>query len=468
MTIPADAEYTSDQPELEPHLGNLQLKLELFPEEKWIADPRGHGYQMHAGGMGTVALAQNTSKGRWREHVYPVEVAIELLNHYRGRQHVYLSTQRFSGRRKIAKLLSLSSLYADLDFYKTGYEGWHPYYVLDVVLEHLAGTAPEIPAPTLAISSGRGLYLIWQHEHIKRSALPRWNACQRQLCELLKPFGADRSAKDAARVLRVIGTRNGPETVYGLVPVGEVYEFNQLADQVLPITQAQIHDLRIQKALREARRAPGTPQERRQAPPEGFTQATLWEARLGDLQKLRWLRFMDAQMTDYRHRWLFLSGVAMSWLAASPRAMRRELFELAREAGDWSEERAAGKLGSVVKRTCMAFAGETVEYGGHQVDARYRYSNQRIIEELEIDASEERYMKTIISDDERRRRDRERDEERRREAGAMSREKYLTRAVKRRAQVRRMASQGFSLRQIARQLGISKSQVHRTLNETER
>lgn len=415
---------------------------------------------MHAGGMGTVALAHNTLRGRWREHVYPVEVAVELLNHYRGMQNVYLSTQRFSGRRNIAKLLSLSSLYADLDYYRAGYEGWHPYQVLDVVLEKLA--AAEIPPPTLAISSGRGLYLIWQHEHIRRTALPRWNACQRQLCQLLKPFGADAQAKDAARVLRVIGTRNGPETVCSLLPVGEVYEFNTLADQVLPMTQAQIHDLRIQRAMRAAKR----PSERLQSPPEGFNHATLWEARLTDLQKLRWLRFMDAQMSDYRHRWLCLSGVAMSWLASSPRAMRRELFELAAEAGDWSEDHTAGKLGSVVNRTARAFAGETVEYQGRRVDPRYRYSNQRIIEELEIDAGEERYMKTIISGDERRRRDREQKQRERRESGEveMDRQEYLTRAAKRRAAARRMAAEGLKHKDIANALGVTRQAVGGMLN----
>ncbi len=115
---------------------------------------------------------------------------------------------------------------------------------------------------------------------------------------------------------------------------------------------------------------------------------------------------MDAQMTDYRHRWLYLSGVAMSWLTVNPNAMRREVFELAREAGGWSEERAAGKLSSVIRRTFGAFAGEKVEYQGRRVDPRYRFSNQRIIEELEITGEEEREMRTIISDNERRRRDR--------------------------------------------------------------
>ena len=59
-------------------------------------------------------------------------------------------------------------------------------------------------------------------------------------------------------------------------------------------------------------------------------------------------------MADYRHRWLYLSGVAMSWLTVNPNAMRRELYELEREAGGWSEEHTAGKLSSVVRRTFAA------------------------------------------------------------------------------------------------------------------
>lgn len=171
--------------------------------------------------------------------------------------------QRFRNRRRIAKLLSLSSLYADLDYYRAGYEGWHPYQVTDLVLDRLA--AEEIPSPTLAISSGQGLYLIWQHEHIKRTALPRWNACQRRVGEVLRPFGSDAQAKDAARVLRVVGTRNDKKPVYSLLPVGEIHEFNQLADQGLPLTQAQLHDIRIQRAARSSQKSLWTP-------PEGFTQ----------------------------------------------------------------------------------------------------------------------------------------------------------------------------------------------------
>ena len=259
------------------------------------------------------------------------------------------------------------------------------------------------------------------------------------------PYGADPQATDAARVLRVVGTTNEEREVYSLLPVGEVYEFNKLADRVLPMTQAEIHDLRVQRALRASRK----PEKSPQSPPEGFTAATLWEARLTDLQRLRELRFMDSQMTDYRHRWLFVAGVGMSWLASSPQAMRRELFELAAEAGSWSEDHTAGKLSSVVSRTRRAFAGERIEWRGELFDPRYRLTNQRIIEWLEIDASEESRMKTLVSSDERRRRDRERKEP------EMSRGEYEGRADRRREEARRMAAEGITTTRIAKALSIS-------------
>ncbi len=76
-------------------------------------------------------------------------------------------------------------------------------------------------------------------------------------------------AVDAARVLRVIGTRHGKANaiVEAITPAGEVWDFNELADRVLPLTRAELRDLRIQRALRRARSS----SERLRTPPEGFT-----------------------------------------------------------------------------------------------------------------------------------------------------------------------------------------------------
>ena len=256
----------------------LQLALDLYPDVPdhrprpggpLITIPREHGEVVHAGGKGLVAIAHRTKKDRWRERVHGVEAALELLNHYRGQRDVYLSTQRFRGRRRVAYLLSLSELYADLDYYRIPeLTDADPRKVLELALKALSRAA-RMPEPSLAISSGRGLYLLWLHEPIARSALPRWAACQRELCKVLKPLGADSLAVDAARVLRVIGTHHSEARamVEAITPAGEVWEFNELADRILPLTRAELHDLRIQRALR----GPRSPSESLRTPPEGFS-----------------------------------------------------------------------------------------------------------------------------------------------------------------------------------------------------
>jgi hypothetical protein len=445
-----------------------QPALDLYPNpdpetgEVWVRTPREHGRLVHGEGMGCVAIAQKIPKsGLWREKSHPVEVAIDLLRHYLGQEDVYLSTQRFRGRRRIAHLLSLGSLYADLDFYRIPeLVGRSPLAVLEMAL--LALEKAAMTEPTLAIGSGRGLYLLWLHGSIPRAALPRWATCQRRLWEVLRPFGADRTAIDAARVLRVVGTvhKEAGVVVESLAPVGEIKSFENLAKEILPLDRAELCDLRVQRALRAAR----SPSERLHAPPQGFTQAMLWEARLSDLQRLREIRWFGEPIPDFRDRWLFLAGVAMSWLAV-PTVLQRELYALARQAGGWTEAHARSKLQAVFRTAHQAARGEGVEYAGVEVDPRYRFRNQTIIELLEITAEEEREMETVISDDERRRRDRQEKKERRREAGAMSREEYEGRAADRRVEARRMAAEGMSRQEIAKALGWSKRHVQRVLNE---
>jgi hypothetical protein len=446
---------------------DLQLALDLYPEAvpipseapvpwggSWIRTPLEHGSLVHGGGKGLVSIAHRTPKDRWRERVHAVEAALELLGQCAGERDVYLSTQRFRGRRRLAYLLSLSELYADLDYYRVPrLAGADPRRVLELALGAL-GDAGK-PEPSLAVSSGRGLYLLWLHDPIPRAALPRWEACQRELCRVLKPLGADGMALDAARVLRVVGTRHAGAgaMVEALTPAGPAWSFNELADRVLPVARAELADLRVQRAFRRAR----SPSERLSSPPEGFTQATLWEARLSDLQTLRELRWFGEPMPDFRDRWMFVAGVGMSWLAI-PAVLQRELFALAREVGGWNEGRTRSKLHAVFARSRAAARGEKVEWRGMKLDPRYRLKNQTIIEALEITADEEREMRTLISNDERRRRDRER------KNPEMSRQEYLVRAAKRRAEARRLAAdKGLSIRQIAKELGISKSAVQQAL-----
>jgi hypothetical protein len=428
-----------------------------------ITTPNQHAAAVHRALPGSVALARKDAKsGAWRETAVPVADLPDVLPAVAGESNVYLSTQRFHGWRRITQLASCGALAVDLDYYRRPeLRGLDPERVLETAM--IALEEARIPAPSLAIASGRGLYLLWFHSPVPRAALSRWNACQRVLYEVLKPLGADRAALDAARVLRLVGTRHAGTgaTVRALQggDPGEVWEFDVLADEVLPHGRAELHDLRVQRAARAARR----PSKSLWAPPQGFTRATLWEARLTDLQRLRELRWFGDPMPDYRDRWLFIAGVAMGWFC-EPAVMQRELYALAREAGGWTEGKARSKMQAVFRTVRAATRGERVEWGspGVQVDPRYRMKNATILDWLEITPGEEREMRTIISDDERRRRWRERDEARRREAGAVPREEYLGSAAARRERVLKLRQdEGMSLRRIAEITGIALSEVHR-------
>lgn len=452
------------------------LPLDHFGE-RWIRTPGDHGRAIHGGGKGVVALVQVMPSGYWRERVYPVEVALDVLRFYEGRENVYLAMQRFRRRRRIVSLLSLSSLWVDLDYYRAGYAGWHPYAVLELALERV--TAACYPPPTIAIGSGRGLYLVWQHEPVPRAALPRWSACQREIWEELREFGADRRSIDAARVLRVTGSLNpraldaGDSVaslgrVEALLPVGDAYGFDELAGRILPFSREEI-------AERGARRARVREERRRKreeagvwAPPthlEGFGWKTMWEARLDALQQWRFLRYGDGPMLDHRHRWLYWTGVAMSWLAQDPHQMRRELYALAAEAGGWTETRAAGDLGSVVRRTYDAFAERKIEHAGRLVDPRYRARNETIIDDLGITEEEQRLLPALWGDEVRREKERDRGRRRRREAGSMTLVEYRGRAQDRRAEARVMAEQGWRNSEIAAALKITPRRVSQYLKD---
>jgi hypothetical protein len=128
--------------------------------------------------------------------------------------------------------------------------------------------------------------------------------------------------------------------------------------------------------------------------PRKFTSATLWEARLSDLQRLKALRWFGDPMPDFRDRWLFVAGVGMSWLAV-PQVLRRELFALAREVGGWTERETRSKLHAIFRTAHEAAAGRRVEWQGLEIDPRYRMRNQTTIEALACVLSRRSFARNI-------------------------------------------------------------------------
>lgn len=435
-----------------------------------VDSPLAHGSFLHGAGKGYVSLGRKTQgcpPYNWQQHSYSLEELPEVLPRYLGAEDVYVSQNRFYGSRSVARLAELSSLYADVDFYNRPHlASMHPRGVLEEAFAALERA--RIPAPSLAVSTGRGLSLVWLHEPVPRPALPRWDACQRYIHEALKGLGADPLAKDAARVFRLVGTRNSKtgasvEALW-VNPKGP-WNFDDLAEEILPFTREELEELRARRqAQSKGAKKKGT--GRRGATRNLLTITTLHEARLEDLQRLVRLRGMDELPPGQRDPWMFAAAVSLSYLV-KPYLLDRELLALGRETAGWSESETRSRMQSVLRRAVSAGEGGTVQWVGAPRDPRYKLSNPRIIEMLEITAAEEKEMRTIISPDTKRGRGRMRKEKERRAQGARPRSQYLadSRQVFERNRTFALAlcGEGASLREIGRRLGISHTQAKRLL-----
>jgi hypothetical protein len=105
-----------------------------------------HGALLHGGVSGAarehVVLATKPAGEGWHERIYAAGELAEVLPYYAGRSDVYISTQRFWGWRRIARLAACGALAVDVDFYKVPkLAGAHPLGVLEDCRSRMSGRA---------------------------------------------------------------------------------------------------------------------------------------------------------------------------------------------------------------------------------------------------------------------------------------------------------------------------------------
>lgn len=432
-----------------------------------ISSPLAHGRILHGlpnPSKGLVSVAQRV-RGEWKENAFSVERLLEILPAYSKASDTYISQNRFWRWRGVSRLAELTSMYADLDFYhQPDLVDMHVRGVFDVAMEEL-GRA-RIPRPSFATSTGRGLALVWLHAPVSPSELARWSLCQRRIWRALRNVGADSAATDAARVLRLIGTLNSKsgslvQSVWE--ELDHVWDFDQLVEEILPPTP--------QKPQKTPDRSPSS-RSRKKVSREagtgsGLTAKTLNKARLADLHKLMDLRGQEQLPSGRRDSWMLVAASCLSRLMA-PEFLEARVYRLAEEVAGWSKSETKSRMQQIFVRANAAAKDEKVLWQGHLKDPRYQFTNERIMELLDVTPEEERQLKTIISKDTKRQRDLERKESWRRSRGAKPRDEYVAQARQKRQQVEELHERGYSNSEIAMQTGYSARHVSRVLKDTER
>ena len=423
----------------------LAVPLTLFdpPNTQRIADLRAQ----------LAALPRLSSKVQRAYRLSELPTVIEALDPARD---TWISQAEFcKPNRRIVHLLRLSLCFVDLDTYKTPFKGESP-EALDRRVRGYCLDEWNLPLPSLILYSGRGLQVKWLLERpLPRSALPRWNAVQKQLVTNLEPFGADPGARDASRLLRLVdtvNTRSGERVrvLWVNEQQGDIqrYNFELLTQAVLPQDREKIREERQAKEERRRVRLTVIPGGKTGKLRSFSGRQLAWD-RLEDLRTLARLRGWIEHGIPHGYRSKYLHW-CLNFLALSGAVHSRELFQeakaLVREVCPDFNKDVRSVLSTLYHKAQAYEAGEKVEFGGQHYPPLYTPRNSTLLALFDVQEAEIPHLKTIISAEEAAERHRQRNRK------AVDRATYLETAEQRRAQARLLRARGLTWAEVGREM----------------
>jgi hypothetical protein len=436
----------------------------LVAEQLSLFDAAGEARLYHdAGRFGFFSILFR-DVDRIKQYSYKLPDMAEVLRLAPKNRDTGLSQAEFDKpNRRIVNLARLTSLFTDVDCYKIGLPPQRAEALLLFKCEE-----DRLPMPSLVIQSGRGIQVKWLLDKpLPRPALPRWNAAQRALVERFLDLGADPAARDASRVLRLVETVNTKSgeivrvsfanTVKNSTEVA-TYGFDYLCEFLLPYSREELAQRQEERQKRRALRGPIQLGDEHSPTRRGFSNRQLAWHRLDDLRTLYQIRNghiegLSMPLLFWSLNFLLLSGATNSTL------MFYEASALCKEYG-LGELKRKGELTTLYQKARQFEAGETVLHNGRHYSALYTPKNSTLIELFGIEPAEQRQLRTIIGEVEAKERHRVREKNRRSEAGAVSRDTYLTANDLKRVEARNLAAKGMSQRQIAATLGVSVGSIN--------
>ena len=317
---------------------------------------------------------------------------VDYLQSLAGQQDKYISLNTFFGRRQHSHLKCLTALVVDLDLSKAA-ERANDYGgdfmrmrqdAMDAISE--AG----IPIPNFSVQTGKGVHLYWLFDRIlPAQAFARWQACQKTLIQLLKSVGADEAIKDSARVLRLVGTVNSTAPMYCARVTSEIfnsdrYNFDFLADQVLPLSRQDLDQLRAARAdkikeigIKQAaagvavKPAPGARRGRR------FSSTAI--GRLADLSRLATDLYPEGIPDGSRDKYLFAATCNLAWICRRETLETEVLAWKAKHVPSMSDKEALSMMGSAIRRAHAAYSlNEGKAFENIFDDERYVHSAESL------------------------------------------------------------------------------------------
>ena len=396
----------------------LALKQE---DEKELSQSVKYINIVHRNSEGWITKAKISAEGykQWHyKHMQLVKLKFDKDN-------VYITLNTFYKTYiRIEYLKELNALFIDLDTYKTDFTKEQ---ILMNLNENYFGK--NIPTPNFIIDSGRGLYLIWLIKKVPSMALPLWKAVEEYFYRSLKEFGADRQALDATRILRIPGSINSKtHTEVKIIDNYDyLYDLREIQNEYMP-------ELSEKAPIRR-----GRPKKVKYI----YRERSLYYARIQDLIKLCELR--EYNLKGHRELILFLYRYYLCYFTEDIEKSLNDTLELNNMFKQPLREK---EVLSSTKSAETVFKDQNKDY---------KYKNETLINLLEISDEEQKEMKTIISKEEYKRRDREYQKKKYKEEletqGKLTAEKKI---LQRRIKIKDLLAKGLKQKEIYLQLNISK------------
>lgn len=461
-------------------LNNVSMDLAIVKSQPPTLDGYGEALLYHSENkFGFFSVLTQSKDGVKRQQSHKLPKLQEVIHELPLNQDTWISQAEFTEpNRRAVNLARLRLLFVDIDCYNVNLTADRALSIVNLTCDDIG-----LPYPSIAVNSGRGLQLKWiLDDPLPRHALPRWNAIQQRLVETFFSIGADPKARDASRVLRLAGSINGKSGQHANVSYintdkcGEVvrYNFEYLAEILLPNTR-HFYDKKLQNhpytpeqqnAIAAARllREVKNHQTKAKASSPGRGLGGLggkqlaWD-RLEDLRTLKKIRNEVKPGQGMNTLFMMMNFLTLSGVVRIG-DFYKEANSLCIELG-FGELKRSDELKTLYSRAKEFEAGKLVTFNGKEYPPLYTPTNQSLIELFEITDDEQRHLRTIISSDIGKERDRDRKKKKRHETGEniMSRKEYLSKNDDKRKQARELKAVGMSNREIAKQLQVSKDSI---------
>lgn len=365
------------------------------------------------------------------------------LKDYKDKRDIYYTPNTFNSPRKRIKenLWQLHRLYIDID-YVEGKRAIDQFEVVGAV-EKLVKDK-KIPEPTEYINSGRGIHVYWDIEHCHIMLLDLWDKLEKYIYSQLKEIEKeidnveiDVRATDATRLLRLPGTINSKNN-------SKCYSMLKRDKNIYNIFDLKKAYIKPKKAYKKQEG------KIRYLPTKNLY--TLNKSRIEDFKTIVELRNYDVDgyrnslIMFYSYHYRLIYDVTVNELIEEVKTFNNS----------FKKPYNARQLVSV----CRSI-NKTVKHFREDNTKGYKFTNKYIIDSLNLTEEEQRKLKTIISTEEKYRRNNERRTPRNKEGLTPKQAELQELKVK----ILELKAQGLSLRKISEELNITLGKVQRVLKK---